>query len=66
MTLHTALSTVRNLDDFYDTVSEWCDANGFRYDLTISMTRNISHARQQCKFKIAQELTEAAKILENL
>lgn len=66
MTLHTALSTVRSRDEFYDTVSEWCSTHGFWYHPELSFTRNISAARDQCKFRIAQELTEAVKILEKL
>jgi len=60
------LGAVRNRDEFYTTVSDWCDANGFNYRLERSLTRNIGDARSQCKFRIAQELTEAIKILERL
>ena len=66
MTLSAALGDCRNRDEFYDTVSDWCSDHGFNYRLEHSLTRNISSARQQCKFSIAQALTESVKILEHL
>lgn len=61
-----ALGACRNRDEFYTAVSDWCSDQGFNYRLELSLTRNISAARTQCKYRIAQALTESVKILERL
>lgn len=64
--ISTAISTVKNRDEFHAAVTDWCWQYHFRYDMSLSMRKNISAARRQNRFIVAIALTEASKVYDRL
>ena len=60
------VAAVRTRDEFHDLTAEWCWRFQFRYDSSLSLSKNISAARRQGKFIVATALIECAKFYDNL
>ena len=60
------LAAVKSRDEFHSVTRDWCFAHHFHYDMGVSLRKNISAARRQCKFIVAVDLSAAVAIYDRL
>ena len=57
-----ALAQCRNKDHLYSTLVDLCDQGGFHYNRQRGFSYNVSRAREQQRFGIAEIIQHAEKI----